>query len=125
MAPAPMFRSASNVHAARQASFCSLRQGLPAADPSSLRRASRASGGRPTVADAPSGRLGPGPRRPTSRGEPLGAVMAHHLYVYRRTWKGSVIGRFVSPLFFLLSMGLGLGALVDARAGGVEVASTS
>lgn len=74
----------------------------------------------PTVADAPSGRLGPGPRRPTSRGERLGAVMAHHLYVYRRTWKGSVIGRFVSPLFFLLSMGLGLGALVDARAGGVE-----
>lgn len=74
----------------------------------------------PSVADAPSGRLGAGPRRPVGTGERLTAVMAHHLTVYRRTWKGSIIGRFVSPLFFLLSMGLGLGALVDARAGGID-----
>ncbi|MBD3781488.1 MAG: ABC transporter permease [Micrococcales bacterium] len=72
-----------------------------------------------TVSTAPSGRLAAGPRRPTTRGERVGAVMAHHFFVYRRTWKGSIIGRFASPLFFLLSMGLGLGALVDARAGGV------
>ena len=37
---------------------------------------------------------------------------------YRRTWRGSIISRFLSPLFFLLSMGLGLGALVDDSAGG-------
>ncbi|QIM21199.1 ABC transporter permease [Phycicoccus sp. HDW14] len=73
-----------------------------------------------SVATAPSGRLAPGRRRPTTRAERVGSVMAHHLAVYRRTWKGSVVGRFASPLFFLLSMGLGLGALVDARAGGVD-----
>lgn len=67
-----------------------------------------------------SGRLGAGPRRPLSGGERVGAVVAHHLTVYRRTWKGSIIGRFLSPLFFLLSMGLGLGTLVDDRAGGVD-----
>jgi lipooligosaccharide transport system permease protein len=75
---------------------------------------------RPEVATAPSGRLVPGPRRPTTRAERVGSVMAHHFAVYRRTWKGSIVGRFASPLFFLLSMGLGLGALVDERAGGVE-----
>ncbi len=68
----------------------------------------------------PSGRLGTGPRRPLSAGERVAAVVAHHLTVYRRTWKGSIIGRFLSPLFFLLSMGLGLGALVDEGAGGVD-----
>ena len=46
--------------------------------------------------------------------------MSHHVVVYRRTWKGSIIGRFLSPLFFLLSMGLGLGTLVDDSAGGVS-----
>ena len=46
--------------------------------------------------------------------------MAHHFVVYRRTWRGSIITRFLSPLFFLLSMGLGLGALVDDSAGGVD-----
>ena len=68
----------------------------------------------------PRGRLGAGPRRPLSVAERLGAVVAHHLTVYRRTWKGSIIGRFLSPLFFLLSMGLGLGTLVDDSAGGVD-----
>jgi lipooligosaccharide transport system permease protein len=67
-----------------------------------------------------SGRLGAGPRRPMSAAERLGAVVAHHAVVYRRTWKGSIIGRFLSPLFFLLSMGLGLGTLVDGRSGGVD-----
>ena len=68
----------------------------------------------------PSGRLGFGVRRPTTMPERLGAVVAHHLVVYRRTWRGSIISRFLSPLFFLLSMGLGLGALVDDSAGGVD-----
>ena len=39
--------------------------------------------------------------------------------VYKRTWLGSVFNRFLSPLLFLLSMGLGLGGLVDKSAGGV------
>ncbi|MGL4744843.1 MAG: ABC transporter permease [Phycicoccus sp.] len=70
-------------------------------------------------AGAPSGRLGGGPRRVMGPAERLRAVVAHHLVVYRRTWKGSVIERFLSPLFFLGAMGLGLGALVDDRSGGV------
>lgn len=70
--------------------------------------------------ETPSGRLGTGARRPLSGGERVGAVVAHHATVYRRTWKGSIIGRFLSPLFFLLSMGLGLGTLVDDSAGGVD-----
>ncbi len=73
-----------------------------------------------SVADAGSGRLAAGPRRPMSPAERVGAVAGHHLLVYRRTWKGSLIGRFLSPLFFLLAMGLGLGSLVDERAGGVD-----
>jgi lipooligosaccharide transport system permease protein len=73
----------------------------------------------PLTALTPSGRLGPGPRRAMSRPERLLAVTAHHATVYRRTWRGSIISRFLMPLFFLLSMGLGLGALVDDRAGGV------
>ena len=68
---------------------------------------------------AASGRLTAGARRPLSGLDRLGAVMSHHLVVYRRTWKGSIISRFLSPLFFLLSMGLGLGTLVDDGAGGV------
>lgn len=71
------------------------------------------------LASAPSGRLARGPRRPMGSAERLLAVAEHHLTVYRRTWRGSIVGRFVSPLFFLLAMGLGLGALVDDRAGGV------
>lgn len=67
----------------------------------------------------PSGRLGFGARRPTSTAERVSAVAAHHFLVYRRTWRGSIISRFLSPLFFLLAMGLGLGALVDDSAGGV------
>jgi len=38
---------------------------------------------------------------------------------YKRTWRGSLFGRFLSPLMFLLSLGLGLGSLVDKSAGGV------
>jgi len=73
------------------------------------------------AATAPaSGRLDTGPRPGLSQAERLGAVMGHHLLVYRRTWKGSIINRFLSPLFFLLSMGLGLGTLVDDGAGGVD-----
>jgi lipooligosaccharide transport system permease protein len=39
---------------------------------------------------------------------------------YKRTWRGSMFGRFLSPLMFLLSLGLGLGSLVDKSAGGVD-----
>ncbi len=32
---------------------------------------------------------------------------------WRRTWRGSVITNFVSPVLFLLAMGVGLGSYVD------------
>jgi len=47
-------------------------------------------------------------------------VFGSWLTAYLRTWRGSVFGRFLLPLLFLLSMGLGLGGLVDTSAGGVE-----
>ncbi len=37
--------------------------------------------------------------------------------VYRRTWRGSIISTFFSPILYLLAMGLGLGTLVDEGAG--------
>lgn len=71
------------------------------------------------VVPAPTGRLVAGPRPPMSRAGRVAAAMEHHVRVYRRTWRGSIITRFLSPLFFLAAMGLGLGSLVDAGSGGV------
>ncbi len=65
-------------------------------------------------------RLAHGVRRPLAPGERLLGPLEYFATVYRRTWRGSIIGRFLSPLLFLLSMGLGLGSLVDERAGGVD-----
>ena len=47
-------------------------------------------------------------------------VTAYLLAVYRRTWRGSIITSFASPVLFLASMGLGLGSLVTRHAGAVE-----
>lgn len=47
-------------------------------------------------------------------------VLGYWFTAYKRTWRGSVFGRFLSPLLFLLSMGLGLGSLVNSRTGGVD-----
>jgi lipooligosaccharide transport system permease protein len=69
--------------------------------------------------DGPS-RAAPGIRQPLSASERVLAVFTYFLTVYKRTWRGSIIGRFLSPLFFLLAMGIGLGSLVDDRVGGVE-----
>lgn len=61
----------------------------------------------PTPPPAP----GPAPWRP---------VFGSWLTAYKRTWGGSIFGRFLSPVLFLVSMGLGLGSLVDKSAGGVD-----
>jgi lipooligosaccharide transport system permease protein len=44
------------------------------------------------------------------------AVVGWHARGYRRMWRGTVTTSFLSPVFFLLSIGVLLGALVD-RAG--------
>jgi lipooligosaccharide transport system permease protein len=56
---------------------------------------------------------------PTPRPARWRPVFGSWLTAYKRTWRGSVFGRFLSPLLFLLSIGLGLGSLVDKSAGGV------
>ena len=73
----------------------------------------------PSAQAAALSRASAGPRAPLSGLERTLAVFAYFLTVYKRTWRGSVIARFLSPLFFLLSLGIGLGSLVNARAGGV------
>jgi lipooligosaccharide transport system permease protein len=61
-----------------------------------------------------------GMRAPLSPGERVMAAFGYHVTVYKRTWRGSIITRVLSPLLFLLSMGVGLGSLVDSRAGGID-----
>lgn len=43
-----------------------------------------------------------------------GRVVEGSARVYRRTWRGSVMSTFLSPVLFLLAMGVSLGKLVDA-----------
>jgi lipooligosaccharide transport system permease protein len=43
------------------------------------------------------------------------AVVGWHARGYRRVWRGSVTTSFLNPVFFLLSIGVLLGALVDRR----------
>ncbi|WP_338748046.1 ABC transporter permease [Janibacter alittae] len=61
-----------------------------------------------------------GARSPLRPIERVLAVAGYFAVVYKRTWQGSLFSRFVSPLLFLLAMGLGLGSLVDAASGGVD-----
>lgn len=44
-------------------------------------------------------------------------ILEHQLRVYRRIWRGSVFGRILGPVITLLSLGFGLGTLVDRGAG--------
>ena len=46
-------------------------------------------------------------------------VVEHNALVFRRLWRGSLTVSFFTPLFFLASMGLGLGGLVNLSSGGV------
>ncbi|HKT81058.1 MAG TPA: ABC transporter permease [Vicinamibacterales bacterium] len=40
-------------------------------------------------------------------------VVHRNALVYRHTWRGSLFGSFLQPSLFMLSMGLGVGGLVD------------
>jgi lipooligosaccharide transport system permease protein len=52
---------------------------------------------------------------------PAGAarVIEHNALVFKRMWRGSMTVSFFTPLFFIASMGLGLGSLVNKSSGGV------
>ena len=41
----------------------------------------------------------------------------HSLVSYRRTWRGTAISTFLTPILYLFAMGMGLGSLVDRGAG--------
>ena len=45
---------------------------------------------------------------------PAGRVLQRNLWVYRRTWRGSILGSFLTPLLYLTAMGLVLKQLVTA-----------
>jgi len=51
-------------------------------------------------------------------------VYEHQFLLYRRTWRGSIINSFFSPVLFLLAMGVGLGSFVD-RSGGDALGGVS
>lgn len=45
-------------------------------------------------------------------GEGIGRQLDYWLTVYRRTWRGTVISSFVSPLFYVVAMGVLLGGFI-------------
>jgi len=54
----------------------------------------------------------------------LRGFLTRELYGYRRYWKGTVIVSTVTPLLYLLSLGLGLGTLVDSRGGSAQLGTS-
>jgi lipooligosaccharide transport system permease protein len=66
---------------------------------------------------------GPAPESGRSTDGPLARVSRayeHQFLLYRRTWRGSLFNSFLSPVLFLLAMGVGLGTYVN-RGGGAAV----
>lgn len=50
---------------------------------------------------------------PTTVSGGLLSVLRRNLYVYRRTWRGTMVLTFLSPVLFLAAIGLGLGTFID------------
>lgn len=46
---------------------------------------------------------------------PAARVLQRNLWVYRRTWRGSILGSFLTPMLYLTAMGIGLGGLISQR----------
>ena len=69
---------------------------------------------RPRPAVHAGGRLPP-PHRPHADRMTALRVTQRNLWVYRRTWRGSVFGSFLSPLLFLGALGVGLGSFIAAQ----------
>lgn len=74
----------------------------------------------PSTAVAERSRLAAGPRRELGALERTGVLLGYHWLLFRRTIRGVLITRFLLPVLFLASMGLGVGSLVDENSGGVD-----
>lgn len=48
----------------------------------------------------------------------IGRAYEHQFLLYKRTWRGSLFNSFLSPVLFLLAMGVGLGSYVDKGGAG-------
>jgi lipooligosaccharide transport system permease protein len=66
-----------------------------------------------TTTSAPPGRL-----------EMVGRQVDYWATVYRRTWRGSVFTSFVTPLFYVLAMGILLGGFIDDGSADLQGASS-
>ena len=65
----------------------------------------------------------PAVRRP-SRWDLASRQADYWLTVYRRTWRGTVISSFVTPLLYVLAMGVLLGGFIEADPATLEGATT-
>ncbi len=52
-------------------------------------------------------------------------VLEHRVLFYRRTFRASLFGSFLSPVLFLAAMGIGLGGYVDASSGAAAAGLTA
>jgi lipooligosaccharide transport system permease protein len=57
-------------------------------------------------------------------GEGVGRQLDYWLTVYKRTWRGSVISSFVSPLFYVVAMGVLLGGFIEGDPAELEGATS-
>lgn len=51
---------------------------------------------------------------------PMLRAVEREMRVFSKLWRGTVFSTFLSPVLFLLAMGVGVGGLVDERSGGVD-----
>lgn len=47
-------------------------------------------------------------------------VLRHEALSYRLGWHGSIVGTVLTPVFYLMAMGLGLGSLIDKGVGTID-----
>jgi lipooligosaccharide transport system permease protein len=66
--------------------------------------------------------IGPGGRLTTAEG--VVRLFDYWLTVYKRTWKGSIVSSFLSPLFYVLAMGVLLGGFVHVSPDQLEGATS-
>ncbi len=61
---------------------------------------------------------GSGPTAGPGLFEPGVRVLQRHLWVYRRTWRGSIFSSFLNPVLFMIAMGFGVGSLIGSGSSG-------